>query len=989
MAARAGVLTGEASVRSDTNSEGMVIGDLVNTAARLQGSAEPGTVYVGETTYRAAGDSIQFDEIGSLDMKGKELPVPAWKALRIVAQVGGALRADGLEPPFTGRGPELRMLKDQLHAAEREQRARLISVIGQAGIGKSRLVWEFQKYIDGLINDIYWHQGRSPAYGDNLAFWAVGEMVRHRARIATTDDPATTRIRLREMIGTYIPDPDEQRWVEPHLEGLLGLRDGHVGEGSEQSAAYRLLFERIAANGTTVLVFEDLHWADPALLDFVEELTDWSRDHPILIITLARDDLLDRRPTWGAGKGGSISLTLSPLNDEDMSALVSGLVPGIPDETLAGVVERSGGVPMYAVEFVRMLLGRGVLAEGADGAFEITGDLTDMAVPETVSAVIGARLDRLTEPDRALLQDAAVMGHSFSPEGLAYLTDLPKEDLESRLVPLVRHELLEVVRDPRSPERGQYRFVQGLIREVAHARISREVRRARHLKVADFFASLGDDELAGIVAFHLVEALRATPDSADAEVLLDRAKIALLSAIDRADDLNAWDQCLGLAVQAEEFFTGPGNLLPFLERATAAAEHLARYEECEAYARRCIEAAQELGDRTAEARAMSLLGTAYNVSNRARRAVEVLTPYLADFPDPEGYEGLTRAHMALARGQMLAGEGDSAATALVAMRAADLLGLDEVAAQAMITRGTALSSLGRPRESMALLREALKIAEENGLVGTKLRALANIGYGSPEPQESIAATDTGYRESRRLGEKSHLQFFAGNWASYRIYMGDYDATSAITDDPVFADAPADWWSNHYVYLSMSSASKGAVDRAKEELAKARELAADSDDPQLLAAIQRASMTIAWCEGRFRDGLDEALDLSQRFSHSHGIIMYFARHCSLTSGDPEMIAEYRDRLSEVTADTWVRAFRAELEALDRLESADVGPLKEHVSRWADYWASPPSAIVLLVGGALLLPTDHPEREELIEEARRMSSEIGLTTVPIDVALARST
>ncbi|NIR38122.1 MAG: ATP-binding protein, partial [Actinobacteria bacterium] len=160
-------------------------------------------------------------------MKGKELPVPAWKALRIVAQIGGALRSDGLEPPFTGRAPELRMLKDQLHAAEREQRARLISVIGQAGIGKSRLVWEFQKYVDGLISDIYWHQGRSPAYGDNIAFWAVGEMVRHRARIAGTDDSTTTRARLREMIDTYLPDLDEQRWVEPHLEGLLGLRDGH------------------------------------------------------------------------------------------------------------------------------------------------------------------------------------------------------------------------------------------------------------------------------------------------------------------------------------------------------------------------------------------------------------------------------------------------------------------------------------------------------------------------------------------------------------------------------------------------------------------------------------------------------------------------------------------------------------------------------------------------------------------------------------------
>ena len=311
---------------------------------------------------------------------------------------------------------------------------------------------------------------------------------------------------------------------------------------------------------------------------------------------------------------------------------------------------------------------------------------------------------------------------------------------------------------------------------------------------------------------------------------------------------------------------------------------------------------------------MSLLGTAYNVSTRAKRTVEVLTPYLAGHPNPEGDEGLTRAYMALARGQMLAGEGDPAESALIAMRAADLLDLDEVAAQAMITRGTTLSSQGRPRESMALLREALKIADENGLVGTKLRALANIGYGSPDPQESIAATDAGYQESRRLGDKSHLQFFAGNWASYRIFMGDFDATATITDDPVFADAPANWWAEHYVYLSSSSASKGDVDRAKGELAKAREYVGESDDPQLNAALNRASVTIAWAEGRFLDGFEEVMDLSRRFAYSHGIIMYFARNCALTSGNPEMIAGYRKRLSELPPDPWVRVFRGELEAL---------------------------------------------------------------------------
>ncbi len=186
--ARAGILTGEAAVTLGATNQGMVAGDLVNTASRLQGAATPGAVLVGETTQRAASRAIAFEPAGEQHLKGKTAPIPAWVALRVVAEVGGRNRSEALEAPFVGRDDELRLLKDLFHATSREQRARLVSVIGPAGIGKTRLAWEFLKYIDGLVETVWWHDGRSPAYGDGISFWALGEMVRERAGLLETDD---------------------------------------------------------------------------------------------------------------------------------------------------------------------------------------------------------------------------------------------------------------------------------------------------------------------------------------------------------------------------------------------------------------------------------------------------------------------------------------------------------------------------------------------------------------------------------------------------------------------------------------------------------------------------------------------------------------------------------------------------------------------------------------------------------------------------------
>jgi class 3 adenylate cyclase len=339
--ARAGVLTGEAAVTIGAQNQGMVAGDLVNTAARLQGVAEPGTVLVGEATMRAASGAIVFEPIGDHSLKGKTAPVPAWRALRVVAARGGQGRADSLESPFVGRAEELRLLKEQLHAVGRERRMRLVSITGPAGIGKSRLVWELEKYVDGVTEDMYWHRGRSPSYGEGVTFWALGEMIRRRAGLVEDDDEKTTRERVVATVEQFVPDPADRELIQPALLSLLGVEPAPAAGRDALFPAWRLFFERVAERGTVVLVFEDLQWADSGLLDFIDHLLDWSRALPIAVVTLARPELFDRRADWGSSRRHLTALALEPLSDEEVTELLAGLVPGLPDVAVRAIVARA------------------------------------------------------------------------------------------------------------------------------------------------------------------------------------------------------------------------------------------------------------------------------------------------------------------------------------------------------------------------------------------------------------------------------------------------------------------------------------------------------------------------------------------------------------------------------------------------------------------------------------------------------------------------
>ena len=541
LAARAGVMTGETAVTLGAEGEGMVAGDLVNTASRVQSAAEPGTVLVGEATRRASEAAIAYEAAGAHELKGKSEPVELWRALRVISERKGAHRSVGLEAPFVGRDRELRLVKDLFHASADERKAHLVSVTGIAGIGKSRLAWEFSKYIDGLADDVYWHRGRCLAYGEGVTYWALADMIRMRSRIAEDEPPDSALRKLRATLSEHLLDAGERSFVEPRLAQLLGLEEHRATDKADLFAAWRLFFERLADAFPTVLLFEDLQWADASLLDFVEYLLEWSRSSPLYVVTLARPELAERRPTWGAGHRNFTSLYLEPLSPEAMARLLDGLVPGLAGELQEQILTRAEGVPLYAVETVRMLLDRGLLAQ--DGAvYRVTGEVVSLEVPETLHGLIAARLDGLPPDERRLLQDGSVLGKTFAQQGLSAVSGIEEEEeLGTLLAGLVRKEILSLQTDPRSPEQGQYGFLQDLVRHVAYETLSKRERRARHLAAAEYLerAFPAEDEIAEVLASHYLSAAEAVADAPDAVAVRDKAAGALLRAAARAESLAA------------------------------------------------------------------------------------------------------------------------------------------------------------------------------------------------------------------------------------------------------------------------------------------------------------------------------------------------------------------------------------------------------------------------------------------------------------------
>jgi predicted ATPase/class 3 adenylate cyclase len=765
LTARTAVLTGEAAVTLGAEGQGMVAGDLVNTASRVQGVAEPGTVVVGETTRRASEAAIAYADAGLHELRGREDRLQLWRALRVTAGRAGSLKWDGVEPPFVGRERELRLVKELFHASADEHKAHIVSVIGIAGVGKSRLAWELYKYVDGLAQTIRWHRGRCLAYGEGVTYWALAETVRTRAGIAEGEEASSARDKLREALAFHIDDADERDWIEPRLAHLLALEELQAaGDLPDLFAGWRLFLERIAEREPVVLVFEDMQWADGPLLEFIAHLLEWSRNHPIFVLALARPELSDRHPQWALARRNSTTLALDPLSNAAMEELLDGFVPGLPDDLRRQILDSSEGVPLYAVETVRMLLDRGLL-EQHGSEYRLTGPVTLLEVPETLHALIAARLDDLATAERRVLQDASVVGKSFNKAALAAVAEKSESELDPLLESLVRKEILSLQMDARSPERGQYAFLQDLLRQVAYDTLSRKERKGRHLAAAAYLEQQwldGEQDVIEIVASHYLSALELDPKAADADDIRAKGLTTLKEAGERASSLAASENAQRYLEQALELADDPAVEAELHEHAGRMAMLRVRTAEARSHFEQAIALYDAVGRPLAGVRVTAALGLlTWNQEGDIERAAVDMERAFEVLANEERSLELATLAAQLARVLFFSGRVDEAmARNELALGIAEALELPEVLSHALNTKSVLLNGLGRHQEARLLLRYALELALANDLSEAALRAYNNLAG-------EAGAQDRSREELEHLRAMSELAHRVGDRESGR------------------------------------------------------------------------------------------------------------------------------------------------------------------------------------------------------------------------------
>ncbi|MEE4274493.1 MAG: adenylate/guanylate cyclase domain-containing protein, partial [Thermoleophilia bacterium] len=536
---RVGVNTGEALVRLDvgpSSGRGFLAGDAVNVAARLQAAAPPNGVAVGALTRELTERVIEYEDLPPVAAKGKAEPVATWLAKQALARTG--LRTDGTTAtPFLGREDELAVLHDALRQATRLNESRVVLLVGEPGIGKSRLVLEFARALDASPELVNWRQGRCLPYGEGVTFWALGEILKGQAGILDFDDVATVEAKLEAVL----PEGEDGPWLRQRLRPLLGLEAPQAAR-EENFAAWKRFLELIASARPTVVVLEDLHWAGEAMLSFVEHLLSRDLEVPLLIVATTRPELLQEHEgalTAAAAGDRPRRITLPTLSQQEAGALIAHLLDAEPAADAWGrLVDVAGGNPLYAEQYVRLLLDRGLLVRTPDGCHLATD--ADLPLPETVQAVLAARLDTLPSEHKALLCDAAVIGETFWRGGVVALSGRDASAVDEGMAALAARDLVRPVLRRAMEGEAEYLFWHALARDVAYGQLPRKVRARKHEAAALWIErQVGErnDEFAEILAHHSTAALdlaRAVDDAELAASLVSPTIARLGRAGDRA-----------------------------------------------------------------------------------------------------------------------------------------------------------------------------------------------------------------------------------------------------------------------------------------------------------------------------------------------------------------------------------------------------------------------------------------------------------------------
>jgi class 3 adenylate cyclase/tetratricopeptide (TPR) repeat protein len=822
---RIGITTGEALIALDvspTEGEGLASGDVVNTAARLQSAAPVNGVLADETTYRATRRAIEYRDAPAVVAKGKSEPVAVWEAVSARSRLGVDVTHHA-RVELIGRERELSVLRDAFERARHERLPQLVTLVAVPGMGKSRLVYELSRIVDADPELITWRQGRCLAYGDGVAFWALAEVVKAQAGVHEEDGAEEVAGKLHAAVAGAIGDEQDARWVESHLRPLVGL-ETETGLGGDRRgeafAAWRRFLEALADQRPLVLVLEDLHWADEGLLDFVDELLDWLSDVPLLVVCSARPELLERRPGWGGGTVNASMIGLTPLSSEQTAVLIAQVLERnvLPAETQQALLERAEGNPLYAEQFAQLYLER--------------GSVDELPLPETLQGIVAARVDGLPADEKAVLQDASVIGKVFWTAALRR----DERAADTLLHALERKGFLTRQRRSSVGSAGEWAFAHMLLRDVAYGQIPRAERARKHRETAEWIESLGrNEDHAELLAFHWSSALELTQATRqDAAELETPTRMALRAAGERAFSVNAYpaaatyyDAALALWPDDEE--------RPQLLYQRADALFVATDQRALSALEEARDALLAVGDRQTAAEAELSISRIW--WHRGRR--DESSAHLSRAEELAGVErspARARVLANSARTRSIAGDHeDGRRLAIEALAMAEALGLDELRAHALGTISLAkmyLEDLSGVEDGEKALEIALAInSPQAASIANNLAVDAIFKFELRRARELFAE---GLQIAERFGDASNIRWLRHQCAAWDFVQGRWD--EALEGEGAFI-AECEAGSPHYLEAAARAnraemrEARGDVAGALADARRAVELARESGDPQ--------------------------------------------------------------------------------------------------------------------------------------------------------------
>jgi class 3 adenylate cyclase len=974
---RVGINTGEAVVALGARpeeGEGIVTGDVVNTASRLQGAAPVDGIACSEQTYRQTERVFEYEEIEPVTVKGKAEPLALWRPLAARARFGSDVTPTHTTP-LVGRELEKPLLIGTFERSAQQRSCQLVTVVGEPGVGKSRLCAELFGYIEDRPGLVRWRQGRCLPYGEGIAFWALGEIVKAECGILESDSPQEAEAKLEQALPCDDPD---YAWLKARLTPLIGA-GGEPASQEESFTAWRRCLGSWAEGRETVLVFEDLHWADEALLSFLGHLADWSQGVPLLLLCTARPELYERYPVWAAGLRNATTINLAPLSDEETARLIGSLLERavLPAETQRALLERAGGNPLYAEEFVRFLADRGPLTDAAE------------EVPDSVQALIAARLDTLSSERKSLLQDAAVVGKVFWAGALAEMGGREPREVEQALHELSRKELVRPARTSSMAGEEEWGFWHVLVGEVCYAQIPRAARAARHRAAAAWIERRSGEraeDLADVLAHHSVQALelaRAAGQSTETEELEASAIRYLTLAGERALALDVDRAEASLARALALAPAGHPERASLLERWAQAALQLGLLQETRAALEEALALHREQSEPVARGRVLIELAAMLPRLGDSRRE-EVIAEALDVLEEqPPGPE-LVAAYAELAGSRLVgAAYPEAIAAAGRALALAAGLGLPEPA-RALGVRGLARSSLGE-RQGLEDMRRALALAVEQGqgrAAAVLHNNLALALWQDEGPHAALAACREGIDFCDRRGIAEFALAIAAMSTTFLAELGLVEQAVAEAKqlaERLQAASSIYFLEPRFVQLRLLYKQGAHQDAPAPDalLAAARE----SGDPQDYADSFAATAGLLLAQGRPQQAKALLVELEQvsgiRAERYYASALPELVRTALALAEPELAARLVKGVEAPTPlfEHALSACRAQLAEAAGGPSGAAKLYAQAADRWRGFGNVPERAYALLGEGRCLTVLNNPEAEQPLREARELFASMG--------------